>query len=123
MIYMQREAQKMIRQNLHCHTTYDDGRDAPHTMVLAAYKAGLSSIGKNAFTGCGSGSYIFRLPGRIQQVVPAGPAQEGGPDVGSFDGCEAILYAAPGFSGDGYTDTRHVLEAAGYPYITDLPAE
>ena len=35
----------MIRQNLHCHTTYDDGRDAPHTMVLAAYKAGLSSIG------------------------------------------------------------------------------
>ena len=87
------------------------------------FPAGLSSIGKNAFTGCGSGSYIFRLPGRIQQVVPAGPAQEGGPDVGSFDGCEAILYAAPGFTGDGYTDTRHVLEAAGYPYITDLPAE
>lgn len=35
----------MIRQNLHCHTTYDDGHDAPHTMVLAAYKAGLSGIG------------------------------------------------------------------------------
>jgi len=35
----------MIRQNLHCHTTYDDGHDAPHTMVLAALKAGLTSLG------------------------------------------------------------------------------
>lgn len=35
----------MIRQNLHCHTSFDDGRDAPHTMVLAAIKAGLSSVG------------------------------------------------------------------------------
>lgn len=35
----------MVRQNLHCHTTYDDGHDAPQTMVLAALKAGLTSIG------------------------------------------------------------------------------
>ena len=26
----------MIRQNLHCHTTFDDGEDAPERMVLAA---------------------------------------------------------------------------------------
>lgn len=35
----------MVRQNLHCHTKFDDGHDAPETMVLAALKAGLSSVG------------------------------------------------------------------------------
>ena len=35
----------MIRQNLHCHTTFDDGADSPEAMVLAAERAGLSSIG------------------------------------------------------------------------------
>ena len=35
----------MIRQNLHCHTRFDDGNDMPETMVLAALKAGLSSVG------------------------------------------------------------------------------
>lgn len=35
----------MVRQNLHCHTLFDDGSDAPETMVLAALKAGLTSIG------------------------------------------------------------------------------
>lgn len=35
----------MIKQNLHCHTTYDDGRNTPEEMVLAAEKAGLSSLG------------------------------------------------------------------------------
>ena len=35
----------MIRQNLHCHTSFDDGRDAPYTMVLAAIRAGLTSVG------------------------------------------------------------------------------
>ena len=87
------------------------------------FPVGLSSIGENAFTGCGSGSYIFRLPGGIHEIVHTGPAEEGGPDVGSFDGCEAILYAPPGISGDGYINTRQALEAAGYTYITDLPEE
>ena len=35
----------MIRQNLHCHTTFDDGADSPEAMVLAAEQAGLCSIG------------------------------------------------------------------------------
>ena len=35
----------MIRQNLHCHTTFDDGADSPEAMVLAAERAGLRSIG------------------------------------------------------------------------------
>ena len=35
----------MVRQNLHCHTTFDDGRDTAETMVLAALRAGLSSVG------------------------------------------------------------------------------
>ncbi len=35
----------MIRQNLHCHSTYDDGADAPEQMVLAAEAAGLRSLG------------------------------------------------------------------------------
>ena len=35
----------MIRQNLHCHTTFDDGADSPEAMVLAAERAGLCSIG------------------------------------------------------------------------------
>ena len=35
----------MIRQNLHCHTTFDDGADSPEAMVLASERAGLSSIG------------------------------------------------------------------------------
>ena len=35
----------MIRQNLHCHTTFDDGQDSAETMVLAAEAAGLKSIG------------------------------------------------------------------------------
>lgn len=35
----------MIKQNLHCHTTYDDGANTPEEMVLAAAKLGLSSLG------------------------------------------------------------------------------
>lgn len=35
----------MIRQNLHCHTRFDDGEDTPETMVLAALDAGLNSLG------------------------------------------------------------------------------
>ncbi|MCR5577421.1 MAG: histidinol-phosphatase HisJ family protein [Oscillospiraceae bacterium] len=35
----------MIRQNLHCHTDFDDGADSPEAMILAAEKAGLSSVG------------------------------------------------------------------------------
>ena len=35
----------MIRQNLHCHTTFDDGKDSAETMILAAEAAGLKSIG------------------------------------------------------------------------------
>ena len=35
----------MKRQNLHCHTNFDDGADSPEMMVRAAEKAGLASIG------------------------------------------------------------------------------
>lgn len=35
----------MVRQNLHCHTTFDDGRDSPEAMVRAALDAGLTSVG------------------------------------------------------------------------------
>ena len=35
----------MIRQTLHCHTSFDDGADSPEAMILAAEKAGLSSVG------------------------------------------------------------------------------
>ena len=35
----------MIKQNLHCHTTFDDGADTPEAMVNAAISAGLTSIG------------------------------------------------------------------------------
>ncbi len=35
----------MIRQNLHCHTIFDDGADTPEAMVLAARDAGLGSVG------------------------------------------------------------------------------
>lgn len=35
----------MVRQNLHCHTLFDDGKASPEAMVLAARDAGLASIG------------------------------------------------------------------------------
>ncbi len=35
----------MIRQNLHCHTRFDDGADSPKAMILAAEQAGLRSLG------------------------------------------------------------------------------
>ena len=35
----------MRRQNLHCHSSFDDGKDSPETMVSAAEKAGFASIG------------------------------------------------------------------------------
>ena len=35
----------MKRQNLHCHSLYDDGTDSPEMMVFAALKAGLSGVG------------------------------------------------------------------------------
>ena len=35
----------MKRQNLHCHTTFDDGKDSPETMVRAALETGFSSVG------------------------------------------------------------------------------
>lgn len=38
----------MIKQNLHCHTTFDDGADTPEAMVTAAISAGLTSIGVSA---------------------------------------------------------------------------
>ena len=38
----------MIKQNLHCHTTLDDGADTPEAMVNAAISAGLTSIGISA---------------------------------------------------------------------------
>ena len=38
----------MIKQNLHCHTTFDDGADTPEAMVNAAISAGLTSVGVSA---------------------------------------------------------------------------
>ena len=38
----------MIYQNLHCHTTFDDGRNTPEEMVQAAVNAGLTSLGISA---------------------------------------------------------------------------
>ena len=35
----------MKRQNLHCHTIYDDGQDSPEMMVFTAIGAGLSGLG------------------------------------------------------------------------------
>lgn len=35
----------MKRQNLHCHTWFDDGKDSPEAMVLAAEKAGMGGLG------------------------------------------------------------------------------
>lgn len=35
----------MFKQNLHCHTTFDDGTDTADAMVNAAISAGLTSIG------------------------------------------------------------------------------
>ena len=35
----------MIRQNLHTHTLYDDGRNTPEEMALAALAAGLTGLG------------------------------------------------------------------------------
>ena len=35
----------MIRQNLHCHTRFDDGKDSAEAMILAAEAAGLKSLG------------------------------------------------------------------------------
>ena len=35
----------MIRQNLHAHCTYDDGRNTPEEMVRASQCAGLESVG------------------------------------------------------------------------------
>ena len=35
----------MIKQNLHCHTTFDDGTNTPEEMVLAAIEHQLSSLG------------------------------------------------------------------------------
>ena len=42
------EGSKMIKQNLHCHTIFDDGADSPEAMVNAAMSAGLTSIGISA---------------------------------------------------------------------------
>ena len=38
----------MVRQNLHCHTTLDDGVTTPEEMVLAAIDAGLRPLGISA---------------------------------------------------------------------------
>ena len=35
----------MKRQNLHCHTSFDDGKNSPEEMINAAIRAGLSGIG------------------------------------------------------------------------------
>lgn len=40
----------MVKQNLHCHTTFDDGINTPEEMVLAAIDAGLTSLGISAHT-------------------------------------------------------------------------
>ena len=40
-----REVERMKRQNLHCHTTFDDGNDSPEEMINAAIGAGLTGIG------------------------------------------------------------------------------
>ena len=38
----------MVQQNLHCHTTFDDGASTPEEMVCAAMEHGLSSLGISA---------------------------------------------------------------------------
>ena len=85
------------------------------------FPMGLRYIEENAFTGCGSGTYIFRLPSGVQEIAHTGTAPDGGLGTGSFDGCEAILFTQPGLIGPDYTDTPHALEAAGYTYVTSLP--
>lgn len=38
----------MIKQNLHCHTSFDDGKNSPEEMVVAAVGAQLNSLGISA---------------------------------------------------------------------------
>ena len=63
----------MFRQNLHAHSTYDDGKATPREMIEASMAAGLSSIGISVHSplpyASGWGVYADRLDEYIEEMA------------------------------------------------------
>lgn len=106
----------MIRQNLHAHTTYDDGHDAPRAMVEAGLSAGLASVGLSLHSPLPFENGWAAKPGTeaafLREMRALREAYAGRAPV--YAGLEWDALSAPDFAGYDYViGSVHYLTADG----------
>lgn len=115
----------MIRQDLHTHTVFDDGKSTPMEMAQAALDAGLTSLGF-------SGHSVLpfpndwamtedTLPRYAAAVAEARAAFAGRLDI--FCGLEWDALSAPDRTGFDYVigSVHHIPMDGGYPSVDESP--
>ena len=117
----------MIRQNLHTHTVFDDGKNTPDEMARAALDAGLTSLG---FSGHSILPYENdwsltpeRLPDYLSAVEETKAAYAGRLEI--FSGLEWDGVSPQDRSGFDYIigSLHHIAVNGEYPSIDDTPEE
>ena len=118
----------MFTQNLHTHSRFDDGQNTPEEMVLAAKKAGLTSIGFSVHTplpfedGWGWTITKERLPEYKAEVRRLKERYRGAIDV--YCGAEWDMLSDQEFSGYDYViGSIHHIFWKGEAYSVDAAAE
>lgn len=116
----------MILQNLHAHSTYDDGKDTPRAMIDGALAAGLSALGislhsplpfRNSWT-----ARIERMPAFFEEMRALREAFAGRLDV--YAGMEWDVLSPKNFGGAAYViGSAHYLTLNGEHFAVDKSAE
>ena len=115
----------MMRQNLHTHTTFCDGKNSPEEMVLAALEQGMDSLGFSGHSSLGEECWVMGeedVPQYRQEVLRLQKAYAGRLEI--FLGLEQdLLSPAPEGQWDYLIGSVHMLERAGERLSVDESPE
>jgi histidinol-phosphatase (PHP family) len=118
----------MIKQNLHTHSTFDDGQNTMEEMALAAVSAGLNSLGFSAHTpmpfddGWGWTIAPERLPDYHAEISRLKKTFQGRLEI--YDGAEWDILSQMDLSGfDFIIGSIHYIEYQGGIYSVDAAAD
>ena len=105
----------MIRQNLHTHTTFCDGKNTPEEMARAALTLGMDSLGFSGHSPLPGGDWVMReedVPRYRRTVLEL--REKYAPELEIFLGLEQdILSPLPGEGYDYLIGSVHALEREG----------
>lgn len=115
----------MMKQNLHTHTTFCDGKNSPEEMILAALEQGMDSLGFSGHSPLGEECWVMGeevVPRYRQEVLRLQEAYAGRLDI--FLGLEQdILSPAPEGAWDYLIGSVHALEREGELLSVDESTE